>query len=89
MGVMYGLRLIKNWDNKTSKTFNSALNIRQPTTFNHSKYYIRNGSGVQSSTCNFGNIRFSPMNLNEQYNYVLKAFHTINDTLGGIFVIHQ
>jgi hypothetical protein len=67
------------------KTINAALNTGQPLTLNNSKYFIRNGSGITSCTWIVGNIRYSPMNITEQYNNVLKAFNSTSDVLGGMY----
>jgi len=67
------------------KTLNYALNSGQPVTLNNSKYFIRNGSGIKTCTWLCGNVRLAPENINEQFNGVLKAFNSQNDTLGGVY----
>ncbi len=67
------------------KTLSYALHSGQPVTLNHSKYFVRNGSGIKTATWLCGNIRLAPENINEQFNGVLKAFNSQNDTLGGVY----
>jgi hypothetical protein len=68
-----------------SKTLNYAIHSGQPITLNNSKYFIRNGSGIKTCTWLCGNVRLAPENINEQFNGVLKAFNSQNDTLGGVY----
>ncbi len=68
-----------------TKSLNYALNSGQPITLNNSKYFIRDGSGIKTCTWLCGNVRLAPENINEQFNGVLRAFNTQNDTLGGVY----
>lgn len=56
-----------------------------PLTFNQSKYFVRNGSGVKQSTWIVGNVRLTPQTVLEDYNSILKAFGTKNDVNGGMY----
>ena len=57
----------------------------QPLTFNSSKYFVRNGSGITQSTWIVGNVRLPPQTPLEDFNSVLKAFGTKNDINGGLY----
>ena len=67
------------------KTLSYVLHSWQSVTLNNSKYFVRNGSGVETATWLCGNVRLALENINEQFNGVLKAFKSQNDTL-GVFI---
>ena len=67
------------------KTFNYALQLGVAKTLNNSKYFVRNGDGIDRCTYICGNVRLIPETLPEQFNGVLRAFNSQNDTLGGLY----
>jgi hypothetical protein len=56
-----------------------------PKTLNNSKYFVRNGDGIQQCTYIAGNVRLIPENIQEQFNGVLRAWNAQNDVLGGLY----
>ncbi len=52
---------------------------------NNSKYFVRNGDGIQQCTYMVGNVRLIPENISEQFNGVLRAWNGQNDVLGGLY----
>ena len=67
------------------KTFNYALTLGTAKTLNSSKYFVRNGDGIQQCTYIVGAVRLIPETIQEQFNGVLRAFNSQNDTLGGLY----
>ena len=67
------------------KTFNYALQLGVAKTLNNSKYFVRNGDGIDKCTYIVGAVRLIPETIQEQFNGVLRAFNTQNDTLGGLY----
>jgi hypothetical protein len=67
------------------KTFNYALQLGVAKTLNNSKYFIRNGDGIAQCTYICGAVRLYPETIQEQFNGVLRAFNSQNDTLGGVY----
>jgi len=67
------------------KTFNYALQLGVAKTLNNSKYFVRNGDGIDKCTYIVGAVRLIPETVQEQFNGVLRAFNTQNDTLGGLY----
>ena len=67
------------------KTFNYALQLGVAKTLNNSKYYVRNGDGIDKCTYIVGAVRLIPESIPEQFNGVLRAFNAQNDTLGGLY----
>jgi hypothetical protein len=67
------------------KTFNYALQLGVAKTLNNSKYFVRNGDGIDRCTYIVGAVRLIPETIPEQFNGVLRAFNTQADTLGGIY----
>jgi hypothetical protein len=67
------------------KTFNYALQLGCAKTLNNSKYFIRNGDGIGTCTYIVGAVRLIPETVQEQFNGVLRAFNSQNDTLGGLY----
>ena len=66
-----------------SKTFRYNLLSGEPIIFNQSKYYIRNGTTLKQCRWGIGNVYFNYETIPDQFNNVLRAFNTQNDTLGG------
>jgi hypothetical protein len=54
-------------------------------TFNNSKYFLRNASGLKSSYYKVGYDPLPPQTIPEQFEGVLRAFGTKNDVLGGLY----
>ena len=54
-------------------------------TLNNSKYFVRNGDGIDRCTYIVGAVRLIPETIPEQFNGVLRAFNTQADTLGGLY----
>jgi hypothetical protein len=52
---------------------------------NNSKYFVRNGDGIDRCTYIVGAVRMIPETIPEQFNGVLRAFNTQADTLGGLY----
>ena len=69
----------------SAATFTNQVCAGQPLTFNSSKYFVRNGSGIKQSTWIVGNVRLPPESVLESYNSILKAFGTKNDINGGMY----
>jgi hypothetical protein len=67
------------------KTFNYALQLGVAKTLNNSKYFVRNGDGIDRGTYIVGAVRLIPETIPEQFNGVLRAFNAQNDTLGGLY----
>jgi len=67
------------------KTFNYALQLGCAKTLNNSKYFVRNGDGIDRCTYIVGAVRLIPETIQEQFNGVLRAFNSQNDTLGGLY----
>ncbi len=67
------------------KTFNYALQLGAAKTLNNSKYFVRNGDGIDRNTWICGAVRLQPETIQEQFNGVLRAFNAQNDTLGGLY----
>ena len=67
------------------KTFNYATQLGVAKTLNNSKYFVRNGDGIDRCTYIVGAVRLIPETIQEQFNGVLRAFNTQNDTLGGLY----
>ena len=67
------------------KTFNYALQLGCAKTLNNSKYFVRNGDGIDRCTYIVGAVRLIPETIPEQFNGVLRAFNSQNDTLGGLY----
>ena len=65
------------------KTFRYALTIAEPFCFNQTKYFVRNGTTLKNCRWGIGNVYFNYETIPEQFNNVLRAFNTQNDTLGG------
>ena len=68
-----------------TKSFNFGLTVGWPKTLNNSKYFVRNGDGIQTCTYIVGNVRLIPETIPEQFNGVLRAWNNQNDTLGGLY----
>ena len=67
------------------KSFNTALSLGVAKTLNNSRYFLRNGDGIGTCTYIVGNTRLNPETIAEQFNGVLRAFNSQNDTLGGLY----
>ena len=67
------------------KTFNYGLQLGVAKTLNNSKYFVRNGDGIDKCTYIVGAVRLIPESILEQFNGVLRAFNNQNDTLGGLY----
>jgi hypothetical protein len=67
------------------KSFNYALTLGCAKTLNSSKYFVRNGDGIDRCTYIVGAVRLIPETIPEQFNGVLRAFNSQNDTLGGLY----
>ena len=67
------------------KSFNYALQLGVAKTLNNSKYFVRNGDGIDRCTYIVGAVRLIPETIPEQFNGVLRAFNTQSDTLGGLY----
>ncbi|MEI6628856.1 MAG: hypothetical protein WCN27_05600, partial [Alphaproteobacteria bacterium] len=65
--------------------FNTALVKGVSKTLNNSKYFVRNGDGIAYSTYIVGAVRLIPETIPEQFNGVLRAWNSQNDTLGGLY----
>jgi hypothetical protein len=65
------------------KTFRTALLYGEPTCFNQTKYFVRNGTTLKQCRWAIGNVYFNYETIPEQFSNVLRAFNTQNDTLGG------
>ena len=66
------------------KSFNYALTLGVAKTLNNSKYFVRNGDGIDRGTYIVGAVRLIPETIPEQFNGVLRAFNAQNDTLTRI-----
>jgi hypothetical protein len=69
----------------SSATVANQIASGQPLTFNSSKYFVRNGSGIISTTWLVGNVRLPPETPLESYNSILKGFGNKNDVNGGMY----
>lgn len=67
------------------KSFPFGLTMGWPKTLNNSKYFVRNGDGIQQCTYIVGNVRLIPETIPEQFNGVLRAWNAQNDVLGGLY----
>jgi hypothetical protein len=67
------------------KTFTLWFTIRCCKTLNYSKYFVRNGDGIDKCTYIVGAVRLIPESSLEQFNGVLRGFNNQNDTLGGLY----
>ena len=67
------------------KSFPFGLTVGWPKLLNNSKYFVRNGDGIQQCTCIVGNVRLIPETIPEQFNGVLRAWNNQNDVLGGLY----
>ena len=67
------------------KSFPFGLTMGWPKTLNNSKYFVRNGDGIQQCTYIVGNVRLIPETIPEQFNGVLRAWNNQNDVLGGLY----
>ena len=67
------------------KSFPFGLNVGWPKLLNNSKYFVRNGDGIQQCTYIVGNVRLIPETIPEQFNGVLRAWNAQNDVLGGLY----
>ena len=65
------------------KAFRYALAIADPFCFNQTKYFVRNGTTIKNCRWGIGNVFFNYETIPDQFNNVLRAFNTQNDTLGG------
>jgi hypothetical protein len=54
----------------SAATVSNQIASGQPLTFNSSKYFVRNGSGISQSTWIVGNVRLPPQTPLEDYNSV-------------------
>ena len=68
-----------------TRSLNFGLTQGWPKTLNNSKYFVRNGDGIQSATYIVGNVRLIPETIPEQFNGVLRAWNNQNDILGGLY----
>ncbi len=68
-----------------TKSFSFGLIVGWPKVINNSKYFVRNGDGIQQCTCIVGNVRLIPETIPEQFYGVLRAWKNQNDTLGGLY----
>ena len=68
-----------------TKSFNFGLQQGWGKTLNNSKYFVRNGDGIQTGTYIVGNVRLIPETVPEQFNGVLRAWNNQNDILGGLY----
>ena len=69
----------------SSATVANQIASGQPLTFNSSKYFVRNGSGITQSTWLIRNVRLPPQTPLEDYNSILKGFGNKNDVNGGMY----
>jgi hypothetical protein len=67
------------------KSFPFGLTAGWPKLLNNSKYFVRNGDGIQQCTYIVGNVRLIPETVPEQFNGVLRAWNAQNDVLGGLY----
>jgi len=67
------------------KSLDYALTLGCAKTLNNSKYFVRNGDGIDRCTYIVGAVRLIPETIPEQFNGVLRAFNSQNDTLGGLY----
>ena len=67
------------------KSFPFGLTVGWPKLLNNSKYFLRNGDGIQQCTYIVGNVRLIPETIPEQFNGVLRAWNAQNDVLGGLY----
>jgi hypothetical protein len=67
------------------RSFPFGLTMGWPKTLNNSKYFVRNGDGIQQCTYIVGNVRLIPETIPEQFNGVLRAWNAQNDVLGGLY----
>ena len=67
------------------KSFPFGLTVGWPKLLNNSKYFVRNGDGIQNCTYIVGNVRLIPETIPEQFNGVLRAWNAQNDVLGGLY----
>jgi hypothetical protein len=68
-----------------TKSFPFGLTAGWPKLLNNSKYFVRNGDGIQQCTYIVGNVRLIPETIPEQFNGVLRAWNNQNDVLGGLY----
>lgn len=67
------------------KSFDYARLLGVQKLLNNSKYFLRNGDGIQYGTYLVGAVRLVPESILEQFNGVLRAFNCQQDTLGGLY----
>ena len=68
-----------------TKSFPFGLTAGWPKLLNNSKYFVRNGDGIQQCTYIVGNVRLIPETIQEQFNGVLRSWNNQNDVLGGLY----
>ena len=68
-----------------TKSFPFGLTAGWPKLLNNSKYFVRNGDGIQQCTYIVGNVRLIPETIPEQFNGVLRSWNNQNDVLGGLY----
>ena len=66
-------------------TFKNALMNGVSKTLNNSKYFVRNGDGINYCTYIVGAVRLIPEYVYEQFNGILRAWNNQNDLLGGVY----
>ena len=66
-------------------TFRNALLNGCSKTLNNSKYFVRNGDGINYGTFIVGAVRLIPEYVYEQFNGILRAWNNQNDLLGGVY----
>ena len=70
-------------------TFQTQLTTGQPILFNNSKYFVRNGDGIENCTWTIGNTRLNTEKPQEQWESVLRHFNVQNDTVSGLHPMYQ
>ena len=68
-----------------ANTFKNALLNGVSKTLNNSKYFVRNGDGINYCTWIVGAVRMIPEYVYEQFNGILRAWNNQTDLLGGVY----
>ena len=70
---------------QSKATLSNLVSNGHAVTFNNSRYFLRNGSGIKNCFWKVGYDSLPSQTIPEQFETVLKAFGSKNDTLGGIY----
>ena len=72
-----------------TNTFQNQVAGGQSFLLNNSKYFVRNGMGINDGTWTIGNTRLNSEKPQEQWESVLRHFNVQNDTISGVHPMYQ